>query len=107
MKHIHWLGAGLSSGARGYAGWAMSDFPVTVWNRTLTKAQAALAGIHSANAVAREFDWALLASRVKPGDVVVSMLPASMHLRAAELCLENGAHFVTSSYISEEIGCIG
>ena len=51
------------------------------------KAQAALAGIRSADAIAREFDWTLLASGVKRGDVVVSMLPASMHLRAAELAL--------------------
>ena len=85
---------------------ALSDYPITVWNRTLVKAQAALAGIRSADAVAREFDWTLLASGVKRGDVVVSMLPASMHLRAAELCLENGAHFVTSSYLSEDMAAL-
>lgn len=102
MKQIHWLGAGLSS-VPGIRRLALSDYPITVWNRTLAKAQAAVAGIHSTDAAAREFDWALLASRVKPGDVVVSMLPASMHLQAVKLCLENGAHFVTSSYISEEM----
>ena len=85
---------------------ALSDYPITVWNRTLVKAQAALAGIRSADAVAREFDWTLLASGVKRGDVVVSMLPASMHLRVAELCLENGAHFVTSSYLSEDMAAL-
>ena len=105
MKHIHWLGAGLSS-APGIRRLALSDYPLTVWNRTLAKAQAALAGLCSADAVAREFDWTLLASSVKPGQVVVSMLPASMHLRVAELCLENGAHFVTSSYISEEMAAL-
>ena len=102
MCHIHWLGAGLSS-VPGIRRLALLEYPISVWNRTLAKAQAAIAGIHSADAVARELDWTLLASGVKPGDVVVSMLPASMHLRAAELCLENGAHFVTSSYISEEM----
>lgn len=101
-NHTHWLGVGLSS-VPGIRRLALSSYPITVWNRTLAKAQAAFAGVHSADAVAREFDWALLASRVKPGDVVVSMLPAFMHLRAAELCLENGADFVTSSYISEEM----
>ena len=102
MRHIHWLGAGLSS-VPGIRRLALLEYPISVWNRTPAKAQAAIAGIRSADAVARELDWTLLASGVKPGDVVVSMLPASMHLRAAELCLENGAHFVTSSYISEEM----
>ena len=105
MHHVHWLGAGLSS-VPGIRRLALSDYPITICNRTLAKAQAALAGIHSADAVATEFDWALLASSVKPGDVVVSMLPASMHLQAAKLCLENGAHFVTSSYISEEMAVL-
>ena len=105
MHNVHWLGAGLSS-VPGIRRLALSGYPITVWNRTLAKAQAAGAGIHSTDAVAREFDWALLASRVKPGDVVVSMLPASMHLQAAGLCLENGAHFVTSSYISGEMAAL-
>ena len=85
---------------------AMSDFPVTVWNRTLAKAQAAIADLGSSGCDAVIFDWTQLASVTGPGDVVVSMLPASMHLRAAELCLENGAHFVTSSYISEEMAAL-
>ena len=102
MRHIHWLGAGLSS-VPGIRRLALLEYPISVWNRTPAKAQAAIAGIRSADAFARELDWSLLASGVKPGDVVVSMLPASMHLRAAELCLENGAHFVTSSYISGEM----
>ena len=105
MKHIHWLGAGLSS-VPGIRRLAMSDFPVTVWNRTLAKAQAAIADLGSSGSDAVIFDWTQLASVTEPGDVVVSMLPASMHLRAAELCLENGAHFVTSSYISEEMAAL-
>ncbi|MCY4363126.1 MAG: saccharopine dehydrogenase NADP-binding domain-containing protein [Gammaproteobacteria bacterium] len=102
---VHWLGAGLSS-VPGIRRLAMSEFPVTVWNRTLAKAQTALTDISADDAVARELDWARLASAIKPEDVVVSMLPASMHLRAAELCLENNAHFVTSSYISEEMAAL-
>ena len=84
MSHIHWLGAGLSS-VPGIRRLALLEYPISVWNRTPAKAQAAIAGIRSADAVAGELDWMLLASGVKPGDVVVSMLPASMHLRAAEL----------------------
>ena len=105
MHNIHWLGAGLSS-VPGIRRLAMSDFPVTVWNRTLAKAQAAIADLGSSGCEAVTFDWTQLASVIGPGDVVVSMLPASMHLRAAELCLQNGAHFVTSSYISEEMAAL-
>ena len=85
---------------------AVSEFPVTVWNRTLAKAQAAVADLDSSACNAVAFDWTQLASAIEPGDVVVSMLPASMHLRAAVLCLENGAHFVTSSYISQEMAAL-
>ena len=105
MKHIHWLGAGLSS-VPGIRRLAISEFPVTVWNRTLAKAQAAIADLGSSGCDAVAFDWTRLAPAIEPGDVVVSMLPASMHLRAAELCLEDGAHFVTSSYISEEMAAL-
>ena len=105
MNHVHWLGAGLSS-VPGIRRLAISEFPVTVWNRTLAKAQAAIADLGCSGCDAVTFDWMQLASVIEPGDVVVSMLPASMHLRAAELCLENGAHFVTSSYISEEMAAL-
>ena len=103
--HIHWLGAGLSS-VPGIRRLALLEYPINVWNRTPSKAQAAIAGINLDSAVAGELDWTQLASGVNPGDVVVSMLPASLHLRAAELCLENNAHFVTSSYISGEMAAL-
>jgi len=39
--------------------------------------------------------------RVKQADIVVSMLPASMHLEMARDCLEFGKNLVTASYVSE------
>ncbi|MFY0643447.1 MAG: saccharopine dehydrogenase NADP-binding domain-containing protein [Bacteroidia bacterium] len=36
-------------------------------------------------------------------DLVVSMLPARMHLAVAELCLEQAIHLATASYLSPEI----
>ena len=105
MHHIHWLGAGLSS-VPGIRRLALLGYAISVWNRTLVKAQAAIAGISPVEAVARELDWTQLTSAIKPEDVVVSMLPASMHILAAKLCLENGAHLVSSSYISEEMAAL-
>ena len=102
MHHIHWLGAGLSS-EPGIRRLAKLDYSITVWNRTLTKAQAAIAGINTTDAAAEELDWTQLTTGLEPGDVVVSMLPADMHSAVAKLCLEAGVHFVTSSYITEEM----
>ena len=36
-------------------------------------------------------------------DIVVSMLPASMHLSVAEACVRFGKNMVTASYVSDEI----
>ena len=104
-QRIHWLGAGLSS-IPGIRRLALSDYSVTVWNRTLEKAQEAIADLGSAGSDARTLEWTRLASTVSPGDVVVSMLPADMHLAVARLCLAQRAHFVSSSYISEEMAAL-
>jgi saccharopine dehydrogenase (NADP+, L-glutamate forming) len=38
----------------------------------------------------------------KEAKVVVSFLPAVMHIKVAELCLEHHCHLVTASYVSEK-----
>jgi saccharopine dehydrogenase-like NADP-dependent oxidoreductase len=63
----------------------------------LSKAQAVLEDVSKD---ARELNWSELVTSVQPGDVVVSMLPADLHQRVAELCLQGNAHFVCSSYLS-------
>ncbi|MEP4533285.1 MAG: saccharopine dehydrogenase family protein [Cyclobacteriaceae bacterium] len=40
-------------------------------------------------------------------DLVISMLPASFHLRAAEICAEAGINMLTASYLSDEIKALG
>jgi saccharopine dehydrogenase-like NADP-dependent oxidoreductase len=42
----------------------------------------------------------LLSSLIASHDVVVSLLPASMHVQVASLCLDNRTHFVSASYES-------
>ena len=42
-----------------------------------------------------------LPQMVRDHDVTISLLPASMHVKVAELCIENGKHFVSASYESE------
>lgn len=100
---VHWLGAGLSSGP-GIRRLASGANPVVLWNRTVEKASAAISGLNAdANAEAKQLDWDSLAESVEPGDVVVSMLPANMHIQVAELCLDRKAHFASSSYLSPEM----
>lgn len=40
---------------------------------------------------------------ISQADIVVSMLPASMHLIVAEDCIKFGKHVITPSYISDEM----
>ncbi len=98
---VHWLGAGLSS-VPGIRRLARSSLPLTVWNRTLEKAESALVGIENNNNV-KVFEIDSLAETIQAGDIVVSMLPGSWHVPIAEICLKRNAHFISSSYISPEM----
>lgn len=96
---IHWCGTGLSA-IPGLRRLLQAGYPVTVWNRTVEKAQGEVGDL--ARDI-RAFDLAALVAALQAGDVVVSMLPADMHVPLAEACLAAGADFVSSSYISPEM----
>jgi len=96
---IHWCGTGLSA-IPGLRRLIEAGHDVAVWNRTTDKAKDAVGdltdNIHA-------FDFDTLKSRVAEGDVVVSMLPGDWHVPLAEMCIEAGANFVSSSYIAPEM----
>ncbi|WP_306004379.1 saccharopine dehydrogenase family protein [Aquicoccus porphyridii] len=96
---IHWCGTGFSS-IPGLRRLIAAGHPVTVWNRTLDKAQEAVGDIASD---IRVFDMEALNAATEKGDIVVSMLPGDWHVPLAEMCLAKGAHFVSSSYIAPEM----
>ncbi len=96
---IHWCGTGLSA-IPGLRRLIEAGHPVAVWNRSLDKAKDAVGDLTDD---IRAFTPEALAEAVQPGDVVVSMLPADMHVPLAKLCLEKDAHFVSSSYIAPEM----
>jgi len=98
---IHWLGAGLSA-APGIIELAKKTTPIIVWNRSLSKAKQALTN-NDVEVDVRELNWDVLEQIVKPGDVLVSMLPATLHLTVAQFCLKHKANFVSSSYIAPEM----
>ena len=98
MAIIHWLGAGLSS-APGIKRLIGNGLELWLWNRTLSKAEAVIEDMEG-QCQARVLDWQKLHENVSRGDIVVSMLPGSFHLQAAQLALDNNAHFVSSSYLT-------
>ena len=96
---IHWCGTGLSA-VPGLRRLIEAGYPVTVWNRTVAKAEEAVGDltkdIHA-------FDLDTISGQLQPGDVVVSMLPGDWHVPLAKACLAAGAQFVSSSYIAPEM----
>jgi len=96
---IHWLGAGLSSGP-GLLRLLANGARVCLWNRTLAHAHQLVAEAPLKPEICA-LDLDALAGRLQPGDVVVSMLPADMHVEIAKLAIAGHAHFVSSSYVSE------
>lgn len=101
MPRVHWIGTGLSA-VPGVRRLIEQGHTVSVWNRTVEKAEGAVAGLDGDFDV-RAFSMDALRAAVQPGDVVVSMLPGDFHIAVADLSLEADAHFVSSSYISDDM----
>jgi len=83
---------------------AGKDYEITIASRTLSKAEK-LAAPHS-NATAKQFlsdDEQAMEEFVKASDLVVSLLPATMHVKVAKKCIEFKTDMVTTSYISPEM----
>ena len=102
MNSIHWLGTGMSS-IPGIRRLASKDLNLTVWNRTLEKAQKSINHVNKPKVNAKKFDLIELQDSISKGDIIVSQLPSNMHLEIAKFCLKNNCHFISSSYVSQEI----
>jgi len=96
MPKIHWIGTGLSS-IPGLRRLIENRHEVVVWNRTPDKARASVGDL---TGDIRAFSMEAISDALAKGDVLVSMLPGDWHVPLADLCLNNGAHFVCSSYIA-------
>ena len=101
MPTIHWLGTGLSA-IPGLKKLIENGHSVIVYNRTVDKAIEALSGVDGDYQVV-PFSIEVVKQYAGAGDVVVSMLPGNFHVPVAELCISLDAHFVSSSYISDEM----
>lgn len=96
---IHWCGTGLSA-IPGLRRLIKAGHEVTVWNRTIEKAQDAVGDLTRRINV---FTLDAVTAELQAGDIVVSMLPGDWHVPLAELCISKGANFVSSSYIAPEM----
>lgn len=101
MPRIHWVGTGLST-VPGIRRLISNGHEMTIWNRTVSKAEEATAGLDGNFEIA-EFSLEALKASLQPGDLAISMLPGDFHVPIASACLEAGANFVSSSYISPEM----
>ena len=101
MAKIHWLGTGLSA-IPGLKMLIKNKHSVIVYNRTVDKAIEALSGVNGDYQVV-SFSLKAIEHQARAGDIVISMLPGNFHVPVAELCLSITAHFVSSSYISDEM----
>lgn len=100
---VHWIGAGLSTGSGVGVVCDLAD-RLVLWARTERKAQDRIGRLGlSGRTRGAAFTLDLLASTLRAGDIVVSMLPAAEHADLLRLCLRHGAHFACSSYVSEPI----
>ena len=93
INKIHWLGVGLSS-PPGILYLNEQRYDLLVWNRSVDKAQSILNNKIYVN----QLDISSLSKKLDRNDLIVSMLPASMHMEIAELAIKYKCHLVTSSY---------
>lgn len=103
---IHWCGTGLSSapGLRRLAeAGAGAGADLVVWNRTVEKARAIVGYLCDD---IRVFEPGALSDALSKGDVIVSMLPGDWHVELAQMAIDHGAHFVSSSYVSPEMAAL-
>jgi saccharopine dehydrogenase-like NADP-dependent oxidoreductase len=101
MKRVLVLGAGLVSRPLVHYLTDREDFQVTVASRTVSKADALVAGRERGRALELNAkNEEALNKLIAEHDLAVSLLPASEHSKVAKMCLDNGKHMSTTSYIS-------
>ncbi|MFQ5805499.1 MAG: saccharopine dehydrogenase C-terminal domain-containing protein [Phycisphaerae bacterium] len=104
MKKVLVLGAGLV--ARSLVRYLLDqpDLHVTVASRTVSKADALVAGHpQGATLTLLADDTAKLEKLVGEHDLAISLLPAPLHPVVAEMCVKHRKHMVTTSYVSSKM----
>lgn len=107
MKQVFVIGAGRSSGT--LIDYLLAhadkyDWSIIVGDASISLGQEKIKDNPRAKAIAfNVFDTGLLEEQVKQVDLVISLLPASLHHYVAKACVQCRVHMLTASYVSEEI----
>ena len=104
MKQVAILGAGLV--VKPLADYLLdrAGYRVLMATRTVARAEAIIAGHSNGRALAwTTEDLEGLEGIVRESDLVVSMIPPTLHIPVAEACLRNGKPLVTTSYINPQM----
>ena len=104
MKKVLILGAGAV--ARPAVGYLLEKegVAVVVADQDPAKAEAVVAGHPKGRGVALDAaDTTALDRAVAAADIVVSLLPFTLHPVVAKMCLARAKHLVTASYVKEEM----
>ncbi|GAA5862042.1 hypothetical protein JCM8547_001567 [Rhodosporidiobolus lusitaniae] len=98
------LGAGLVAGPALRTLAAREDLDIVLASNDLPAVQALAGSFPNVEAVELDVDdKKALSSLVKSADVVLSLLPATLHVEVAKLAIEHGTSLVTASYASPEM----
>ncbi len=80
------------------------NWQITIAEKDVQLAQSKIEGQPNAKAIPFDvFDESGLSESVQENDLIISMLPASLHIHVAKKCAELGKHLLTASYLTEEI----
>jgi saccharopine dehydrogenase (NADP+, L-glutamate forming) len=106
-KHILVLGAGRSSAALiNYLlnQSLLNNWVVTVGDISKQAAEQRMLGFVTGYAVEFNIDnYETSCKTIAAADVVISLLPAHLHSKAAQICLKEKIHFLTASYVTVEM----
>lgn len=107
MRNILIIGAGRSSAAliKYLLDKSSSEkLHITVGDLSLENAQEKINNHPNASAIKLDiFNTEQRNTAIQKTDIVISMLPAHLHIEVAKNCLEHEKHMVTASYISDEM----
>lgn len=107
MRKILVIGAGKSTAVLIqylYEKSGKENLQITIADKLLDNARNLAANKESVTAVSLDiFDRRIRENMIGDADIVISMLPASLHIHVAKDCLRLGKSMVTASYVSEEM----
>ncbi len=106
MDKVLLLGAGLVT--RPLVNYLLEKgYKVTIASRTVSKAESLVGDHKRGKALGLNVkDDAGLESLVETADVVISLLPYTYHVKVAKLCIKHKKHFVSTSYVGDEMNAL-